>query len=292
MAEYLVHKAVELDKVRVARRNELSEPGYLDQNYLAQPKYDGCCALVDTTKKTMLSRTGEEVLSCDHIIEAVCAAYPPGMVIFGEVWHPDMDQSSISGQFRRHSPAPELLFVMFDSVTDTAFEVGYDSAAYYARYLWLYRSHLHCVAPLDVAQTYNAGTYGKHESLRDEYVARGGYDGLILRDPDSPWIQGSGTGGGIIKSKRVLSFDLRVEGVEEGTGKLAGKAGALILRWKNGQQIKAIGGTHELRKLWFDRPASIIGQIVEVEAMDYSTDGLLREPRVKTVRTDKEEADF
>lgn len=292
MANYLVHKPVELAKVHAKRRRILELPGFLDQHYMAQPKFDGCCAIVDTTKRTMVSRTGEPVTSCDHIIAAVAEAYPPGMVIFGEVWSSGIPQSEISGLFRRLYPAPDLQFVMFDAVTDDAAAAGYDPTPYHERHNWLYNSALHSAPPLDVAACYNPGTYGKHEVLRDMYLARGGYDGLILRDPDAPWIMGTGGDGAIIKSKRVLSFDLLVEGVEEGKGKLAGHAGALLLRWKGGQQMKAAGGTHALRKLWFDSPKSIVGRIVEVEAMDYSTDGLLREPRIKSIRTDKEEPDF
>ena len=35
-------------------------------------------------------------------------------------------------------------------------------------------------------------------------------------------------------------------------------------------------------------PASIVGKIVEVEAMGYTSDGFLREPRFIRVRDDKE----
>ena len=37
--------------------------------------------------------------------------------------------------------------------------------------------------------------------------------------------------------------------------------------------------------------ANWLGKIVEIEAMDYSSDGLLREPRLKGVRLDKLEPD-
>ena len=299
MAELLAHKAVELDKVKVARRRVLSQPGYLDQNYLAQPKYDGCFGVADMQIRSMRTRTDEMIHSCDHVLQDLEAMEFNGMVVFGELWKPHTEQSKISGDVRRHKPAPDLNFVIFDCVTSEEFDVGYTRIPYVERmdYVWerfnrAVRvptfSRSICVPTLH----YNQGTYGKHEELRDQYLARGGYDGLILRDPQAPWIMGTGTGGEIIKSKRVLSFDLEVLGVKEGAGKLRGHAGSLLLRWKSGDTIEAIGLDYPTRAAWLADPASIVGKIVEVEAMDYSTDGLLREPRIKSIRFDKDKADF
>lgn len=289
MADLIAHKAVELDKVKAARRRVLSQPDYLDMNYMAQPKYDGCFGAVVTDERTMYSRTGEETRSMKHIIAEANYCFP-GQVVFGEVWAPGIGQSEISGAFRQHHPAEWLVFVVFDAITLAEFNVGYSSRPYKERVLSIERG---CAGPcLRSIQTYSAGTYGKHESLRDYYLAKGGYDGLILRDPEGHWRMGTGTTGEIVKSKRVLSFDLTVLDVKEGKGKLLGHAGSLVLRWKDGRTIEAIGGSYADRKDWLANPSRIVGRIVEVEAMDYSADGLLREPRVKCIRFDKEKADF
>jgi DNA ligase-1 len=299
MAELLAHKAVELDKVKAARRKVLSQPGYLDQHYLAQPKYDGCFGVADLQERKMLTRTNEIIKSCDHVLRDLESCGFGNRVVFGELWKPDMEQSKISGDVRRHTPAPHLNFVVFDCVTSEEFDVGYSAVPYAERMAFVWRTFDSAFrVPAFSAHTcvpvihYNPGTYGQHEALRDKYLAKGGYDGLILRDQDAPWVMGSGTGGEIIKSKRVLSFDLTVLDVKEGKGKLLGHAGSLVLRWKDGRTIEAIGGSYADRKDWLANPSKIVGRIVEVEAMDYSTDGLLREPRVKSVRFDKERADF
>lgn len=289
MADLIAHKAVELGKVKAARRRVLSEPGYLDQNYMAQPKHDGCFGAVVCDERVMYSRTGEETRSMKHIVAEAEHRFP-GKVVFGEVWAPGVGQSEISGAFRQHSPAEWLQFIVFDVVTLDQFNVGYSARPYSLRVLDVANgcsgNILHSVG------TYNAGTYGKHEILRDQYLAKGGFDGLILRDPEGHWRMGAGTGGEIIKSKRVLSFDLEVLGVNEGIGKMEGMAGTLMLRWKGGRTIEAGGLDYETRRAWLNSPEAIIGKIVEVEAMDYSSDGLLREPRIKGVRFDKEKADF
>lgn len=295
----IAHKAVELSKVKAARRKVLSQPGYLDQNYIAQPKYDGCFAAVFVEAFDvghMESRTGEQVQSCDHIVRDITRAFPAGMVVFGEVWKPMTPQSEISGKFRRQSvQEPDLQFVVFDCVTLTDFVYGFSEHPYTERFdqVWARYDQQLRTSWCPVVH-YNPGTYGNYAALRDTYLDRkgGGYDGLILRDPNAPWILGTGTGGEIIKAKRVLSFDLEVLGVNEGTGKMKGMAGTLTLRWKNSRTIEAGGLDYLTREAWFLHPESIIGKIVEVEAMDYSTDGLLREPRIKGVRFDKDKADY
>lgn len=298
MAEFYVHKAVELDKVKTARRRELSEPGYLDQHYILQPKYDGVCGVVDTNERVMRSRTNEVAPSCNHLALTVAEVFGPHKVVFGEVWKRETEQSKISGDFRRKSPAPWLDFMVFDVITLEEFDQGFSCTPYAERLesintaILLYAGiggRNRCVYP---ALYYGQGTYGRHEDMRTLTLSLPGFDGVVLRDPEGYWYRGRGTGGEIIKSKQVLSFDLRVVGVEEGEGKLAGHAGALLLRWKDGATIKAIGGTFEDRKAWLADPSSIVDSIVEVQAMAYSTDGLLREPRIKGIRYDKEGADF
>lgn len=291
MADLIAHKAVELDKVKVARRRVLSSPGYLDANYMAQPKHDGCFGAVVAAEQALYSRTGEETRSMRHLAVEVSRVFGDD-VVFGEVWNRGIGQSEISGAFRQHNPAPWLEFVVFDCIPRAAYNAEYCDEPYKARLFRLECAISRANTTIHAVSTFNQGTYGKHEALRDDFLARGGYDGLILRDPEAPWIMGNGTGGEIIKSKRVLSFDLEVLAVKEGKGKLLGHAGALALRWKDGRTIEAIGGSYADRKDWLTNPSGIVGKIVEVEAMDYSADGLLREPRVKGIRFDKERADF
>ena len=296
----IAHKAVELSKVKVARRKVLSAPHFLDDNYIAQPKYDGCFAAVTTFGGDfeVQSRTGERIKSCDHLGEEILSVIPPYNVVFGEAWCPNTEQATISGDFRRHSASPNLKLVVFDMVTRAEFIKGYSPRSYTERRdtfmsYWCPHAEESMFRPsVRVSPSHNPGTYGNHEALRDEYLAKGGYDGLILRNPYAPWIKGNGTDGDIIKAKRVLSFDLEVLGVNEGTGKMKGLAGTLTLRWKDGRTIEAGGLDYLTREAWLMFPERIIGKIVEVEAMDYSSDGVLREPRIKSVRFDKEKADF
>jgi len=309
MAEYIVHKAVELSKVKAKRRAELSEPGYLEAHYIAQPKYDGCNMVVEVYEdadgdiRTLAqSRTGEIVQSVTHI-EMALATFP-GMktgVYLGECWAPDLEFHEISGLFRRQTPDEDtcrLQFAIFDYLTPEEWEAGASEVEYGNRVarippqlglvpqarapVWLAGSFGH------IAETWTNTTA---QDVCNKLVEAGGYDGLILRDPNGPWRKNDrGTGGEIIKIKRKLSFDLRVVGFEPGKGKHAGQIGSLIVEFR-GQRMGAGTGLRDDERDVAQFENNWLGKIVEIEAMDYSADGLLREPRLKGIRLDKLEPD-
>lgn len=293
MTDYYVHKAVELDKVKKARRQVLEQPGYLEQNYIALRKYDGCCGIVFLDKKArhgyMLTRSGETVRSCQHIVDNLLARIPDWcpIVVFVEVWQEGKDFAYISGKFRQHAPAPELTYKAWDTVAGSWYLDGKTHVGFAERL-----EHLHMFLPYHlIAEHYNPGTYGDAMQLARQLVKQGGYDGLILKDPAGPWELGRGSGGESIKVKPSLSFDLRVTGLEEGEGKHAGRTGRLSLSFFGKVLGVGTGLSDQQRAEWWASPASIVGQIVEVEAMGYSKDGSLREPRLKGIRYDKLKAD-
>lgn len=304
MAEYIVHKAVELSKVKVKRRAELSAPGFLEANYIAQPKYDGCnmVALFDGEKVEFFSRTGEPVTSVPHIEMAIVTF--PGMLpgaYLGECWAPDLPFNEISGLFRRQTPDEEtcrLQFVIFDYLTCDEWNAG-ESIVNYGNRVARMEPKLSLI-PQALNPIWLAGSFGniaetfKNTTAQDvcnKLVEAGGYDGLVLRDPYGAWKKGdNGTGGEIIKVKQVLSFDLRVVDYVPGKGKYEGQIGSLIVEF-NGQRMGAGTGLSDKQRNIDLFHSQWYNKIVEVEALGYSSDGLLREPRLKGIRHDKVEAD-
>ena len=288
MAKYLVHKAVDLAKVKVKRRAVLSQPGYLESNYWVLKKYDGCCGIIyvdETGRATQIvTRTGEKIRSCDHILNWITLE---GMwkevVLFVELWHPDMDFSEISGKVRQHSPAPELIYKAWDVVPLWDYYAGECTIPFSERYAWLqenihpdFLAYLYPYNPMSLVDEANA------------VRASGPYDGLIAKDPKGTWKLGLGTDGESIKIKPPLSFDLEVIGVTDGKGKHAGVIGSLVVRFSGGNTLgigTGLSDDDRERTDW-------VGKIVEVEAMGYSSEGSLREPRLKGERFDKEQADF
>lgn len=279
--EYIIHKAVEIAKVKKKLQKTVEE---YSATYWSFRKYDGCCAILMDGKT--FSRTGEEY-QCLNDISEYLLAEAPSYVFIGEAWWPGKDQFNlISGAFRRQQRNDDLLFIIHDIIPREDFDRGRcdipfkDREGDHAYLDGLYNGRV------QLAQGWGAGDYGNAQSKCNELVDEGGYDGLILRDPDAGWAVGAGTDGAIIKIKRKLSFDLKVLEVNTAIG---GKTGRTVYKLVVEFQGLRLGVGSGLPHDPADVP--VVGDIVEVEAMDYSSDGLLREPRYKGIRHDKLQPD-
>lgn len=282
MAEYIIQKAVELGKVVKGRRLTLEQYG---EQFYAQNKYDGCCAVIDVEAGVVRSRTGEFCRSMGAVVDTLRRIGYTNEILIGEAWTHGVEFNVLSGWFRQHAPEPRLGFVINDVLTQEEWAAGHSDFPWPHRF----RRALDTFGvspPVFTATTYEPGSYGHPQAVCDALVGEGGYDGLILRDPFGTWTVGRGTTGEIVKVKRKLSFDLRVTAIKEGVGEKTGRSVYTLDVAYNNRTLSVGSGVPHSRS---DLPA--VGDIVEVEAMDYSSDGLLREPRYKGIRYDKLEAD-
>lgn len=279
---YLVHKAVNLSAVKKKLQKPLD---VLAQERELQFKYDGCCVVVNPFEQTSLSRTGE-LAHCMGQVERLLQGFPQleGMVLLGEAWHPTKPFNEISGEFRRYAESDWLWFVIWDCLTQEEFAAGRSTVPYIAR------KQRYAGVRVDnriiAAHSKAPGTYGDPQEQCNKLVAMGGYDGVVLKDLLGEFTAGRGTTGETIRVKRVLSYDLRVASRHQGIGEKTGRAVYTIQVEYKGRLLGVGSGIpHDLSRV----PTP--GQIVEIEAMDYSADGLLREPRFKSIRYDKLEPD-
>jgi DNA ligase-1 len=113
----------------------------------------------------------------------------------------------------------------------------------------------------------------------------GGYEGIMIKDPKAGYECKRSVAW--LKLKPFIEVSLEVTDVEEGTGKNAGRLGAIVCSGTDdGRQITVNVGSglsDELRdSIWGDR-TGVIGQIVEVraDAVTQNQDGTysLRFPR-------------
>lgn len=292
--EYIIQKAVAPEKVVKANRKTIDEMALTHE---AQTKNDGCCAVVflpSGMPPFVQSRTGEEYVSLDSVardmrsfFDAEINCHDGGLVIIGEAWWPGKDEFNlISGEFRRGKVSDKLALVINDCLTMAEFDQGYTDVPYWQRMARIDQKSYTWANKFYLTGRHKPGSYGDPRDVCNRYVDAGGYDGIILRDPNAGWKRGSGTGGGIIKLKRELSFDLRVTEVNTAVG---GKTGRTVYKLVVDFRGKALGvGSGVPHKL---EEVPKVGDIVEVCAMDYSSDGLLREPRYKGIRHDKLEPD-
>lgn len=258
-------------------------------NYVVQPKYDGCHArfvFEGGECVAVLSSLGNEVKSCQHIADQLTGLVTDG-TIHGEVWHPSLPFQEVSGMFRRQYPAPVLQFVAFDL---TEFPAG-DPRPYNLRTTRLVGQINHSVRAVD--QGAAVGDLAALFAAAVDQQQAGRYDGLILRHLHKPYTAGRCRDGEVIKIKPLVSLDLKVVEVFPERGEKTGKnTCALGLQWAKGTVQRVATGLKQAQvDAFVADPSQIVGKIVEVEAMGYTSDGFLREPRFVRIRDDKDTPD-
>jgi len=126
-----------------------------------------------------------------------------------------------------------------------------------------------------------------------EDAVAAGYEGILIKDLDAPYECKRSSFW--MKLKPVYDYDLKIVGVEEGTGKNVGKLGALICEGIDNERLircnVGSGLTDSQRDDYWTNKDSIIGQtaVVLADAVTQNQDGSysLRFPRFKTFRDDK-----
>jgi DNA ligase-1 len=101
----------------------------------------------------------------------------------------------------------------------------------------------------------------------------------------------------LLKVKKMSTVDLEIVGYEEGSGRLAGTLGAVLVRYKKGNVVKVGSGfSDEIRKEIWANQSKYFGTVCEIQYFEETTnaDGgiSLRFPIFKDFRPDKPEADF
>ena len=174
--------------------------------------------------------------------------------------------------------------------------------AQYCPYSWNYRR-----ATLDTVFSGNGYTYfellpvlyqgtdtSKILELLDSEIARG-QEGVMINVCDAPY--SFSRTWSLMKVKKMSTVDLEVVGYEEGSGRLSGTLGAILVRYKEGNIVKVGSGfSDELRKLIWTNKDKYLGAICEISYFEESSnaDGgvSLRFPIFKDFRPDKLTSDF
>ena len=286
-----------------------------------QTKKDGVCAItiVSDSKVGVFSRTGKAFTSTDNIIESIKKLDFPDGVYFGEWWVPK-DIASLevfSGIVNPNRKSPlnqEKAFIVgqgtmswFDAVTLEEFIDGASKRTFEERHEDLTNSFDYVDSlfggfcdDVEVLE-YVLATTREEIDLCLEFLVSGGDEGVVICNLEADWLAGH-KGWRKMKLVRGVDYDLRCIGWEEGTGKYEGKVANLIFQWKGGTTIKAMlgkGWTHEHAEEMFveatnpnyPSPHDPTGHIFQVYALEESSKGKLRLPKVGERRFDKEKSD-
>lgn len=295
MSDVRIMKAVEFDKLSAAFKKRYRDIGMLvNAGWLVQKKYDGCFGMATIRSigdSEMHSRTGELVRSCDHILQEIeeaavetMGADHDDLVVLGEVWHPTLSFPTISGKFRQHKAADDLHFVSNDLLSP-----GLNTNTPY----WERLQKLSVLLPpipnssfqVTIAETYSQYAGNPMEAAM-RWVAEGGFDGAILRDPNAGYKIGLVKNGEIVKVKPQMTLDLAVTSIGVAEGEKTGRNVYTLTVCYRGVTTRVGSGVpHQAG----DVP--VVGQIVEIGCLGVTEDGKLREPRFLRCRFDKETQD-
>lgn len=277
----------------------------LDIQYpcIVQEKYDGvfCIAISIDNEIRFFSRTGKEYFSLNHLKQPFRTmlnsdyTFDKQMALF-EAWIPKTSQEIISGYCRdKQNQHPEIIAVVHDYLTLSEYE-GNKFSIYSVRFKILQSSirlanDFLANPRVILPKTIFACNFDEIERFARQIWETGG-EGIVIKNPLAHYQRGK-RNTSMIKMKRGVSFDLEVTDVIEGTGKYVGMVGKLVCRFKNGTSILVGTGLLDIEreKYWKDK-SLIIGKIVQVNAMQESKNGTLREPSYKGIRYDKECADY
>ena len=269
-------------------------------------KLDGVrvLAVCSSAGVTLYSRNGKVFENFPQIAEAIEANFKSlpvngPFVLDGEIVGESFQKLMKQAHRKGNAKTDNMVYHVFDLLPLRAFEEGFHNAQQHKRLETLEKFRAvfdttNCVrvmsgieVDLDVSEGQNI-----MRRFANDAVAQG-FEGIMIKDLDAPYECRRSSFW--MKLKPVYDYDLKVVGVEEGTGRNAGKLGALICEGVDQEKhirVNVGSGLTDLQRddYWKNKDI-IIGQtaVVLADAVTQNQDGTysLRFPRFKTFRDDK-----
>lgn len=194
------------------------------------------------------------------------------------------------------TPKTGLTYRVFDMMTAEEF-ISQSCPAIYDARRSLLDSYAGKATHIEVLPVlYRGNDTSKITEFLDKITSEGG-EGCILNLCDAPYVWNRTWN--LLKVKKMNTLDLQIIGFEEGTGRLAGTLGAILVRYKNGNVVKVGSGfTDWLRVEIWNNQGKYLDRICEIQWFEETTnaDGgiSLRFPIFKDFRDswDKNTPDF
>jgi DNA ligase-1 len=241
------------------------------------------------------SRNGKELVNFEHIKKQIAkhaVFFKEPMVLDGEVMSASFQDLMRQVHRKSDVQANDSVLNLFDILPLAEFQAGESVKIQHQRSAQLrawytpIAEHMPNVSILGqelVDLDTNQGRE-RFKMINTQAIA-GGYEGIMIKDPDATYECKRSVAW--LKQKPYIEVSLEVVDVEEGTGKNAGRTGALVCEGvDDGQAIRVNVGSglsDGMRdSIWGDR-SSVVGQVVEVraDAVTQNQDGTysLRFPR-------------
>jgi len=201
---------------------------------------------------------------------------PVSIVLDGEVLSKNFQELMTQVNRKENVDTSDAHLALFDIIPLNDFEAGIckicqkdriKSLIELAPYLQEYTNSKVYIVP---SMTINLDTPEGKEAMRKFNIETlaAGYEGIMIKDPLAPYE--TKRTASWLKIKPIITVDLEIVGVEEGTGKYVGNCGALVLEGEDsGYKIRTNVGsglTDEQRADIWANQQNVLGRIVEVEA--------------------------
>ena len=241
------------------------------------------------------SRNGKELVNFAHVkaeFHAIADKLTEAMVFDGEIMSASFQDLMRQVHRKSNVRARDAVLHLFDCLPLADFEQGRSDATQLERSHALqafYQQHeaaLPSVRVLgqELVDLDTEAGQARYREINREAIA-GGYEGIMIKDTTAAYECKRSVAW--LKLKPFIEVSLNIVGVEAGTGKNAGRLGALVCEGEDdGRRIRVnvgSGYSDELRTGIWDSQHTVIGQVVEVraDAVTQNQDGSysLRFPR-------------
>lgn len=254
-------------EVQLAKKYE-DEQHKVKGKFFITEKYDGMrlVYLKKNGKVTAFSRQGEVVTGLIDI-DSTILQFPDG-VYDGEVLiktHEQLKDRDVLQETlkitRKKGEKHNLVFIVFDYLTLDEFEDGQSKGNYEVR-----RQFLETLQYNEYVQLIPILYQGEDQSVIPDLLKDmedKGREGLMVNISKEPYV--CRRTHHLLKIKTMNTADLRIIGLEEGSGKYKDSLGALICNYKGFELKVGSGLTDADRREFFDNQEKYIGKIITVQ---------------------------
>lgn len=250
------------------------------------------------------SRVGQLVEGLVEIEEELRNQLPCNIALDGELTisnyfdMPSKDAYKAASKVIRlkgDTPKTGLTYRVFDCMTADEFKAQQCDKSYVERRAML--ESFPIMAHVEVLPVLYQGSDTSKITEWLTKITAGGGEGCMINILSAPYVWNRTWN--LLKVKKMNTLDLQIIGFEEGTGRLTGTLGAILVRYKNGNAVKVGSGfTDWLRAEIWNNQGKYLGRICEIQWFEETTNvegGIsLRFPIFKDFRDswDKNTPDF
>jgi DNA ligase-1 len=246
-------------------------------------KLDGVrvLAFVTATNISLFSRSGKAFENFPHIIDELTErrdellrAFGSSFVLDGEVIGQSFQELMKQARRKTNVDATDTILHVFDVIPTDDFREGFCPTPQQERSQMLLQasstfSKFKSISLVEhiIVDLGDDNSVDQMWEFADNAIQQG-YEGILIKDIDAPYKCKRSTSW--LKYKPVVTYDLTVIGVEEGTGKNEGKLGAIVCEGEdNGRNIRVSVGSgfsdDGRNEYWVERDL-LLGRVVEVQA--------------------------